>query len=213
MTGIGKQAISEVAPLGADRHLYALLDDLGKHQINRDGGTLCARVREGESGKGWIVDICLDFPVGSPHYGVEPTVNGGGQVALTEYSQEAVSRALDEAAERAGLRRIDAEVLRISASSGFLYAHVKLPDGSMSHGFVEPGAAEGDTVEWMGLEAHGKAVSPAKVVRKRTGPREGRHEPIKRVSSVTEALAGGGEQVTHGYQVSELDWQSLLPDE
>ena len=103
--------------------------------------------------------------------------------------------------------------MRIDAGSGFPYAHVKLPDGSMSHGFVESGAEEGDTVEWMGIEAHGKAVTPAKIVRKRTGPREGEHEPIKKVSSVTEALAGGGEQVTHGYQVSQLDWKNLLPDD
>ena len=102
----------------------------------------------------------------------------------------------------------EAEIQRINDSTGFLFAHCLSSDGSMVHGFVEEGAEEGDTVEWCG-EVHADSLTPARVLRKRTGPRDGEYQPIKQVESVAEALTSG-ESVGHGVTISELPFEKLL---
>ena len=127
------------------------------------------------------------------------------EVELVKYGYAVLER-LDR--WREGGQEEEAEILRISDSTGFLYAYCLSSDGRMVHGFVEEGAEEGDTVGWRG-EVHGDADSPAQVLRKRTGPRDGEYKPMKRVESVAEARTSG-ESIGHGITVSELPFEKLL---
>ena len=85
----------------------------------------------------------------------------------------------------------EAEIQRINASTGFLFAHCMLSNGSMVHGFVEEGAEEGDTVEWCG-DVHADSLTPARVLRKRTGPSSPWQKWLRGPRRRTSQMCGSG---------------------
>ena len=95
-----------LGPIGGERHLYKF----SPTQTNGDGGVLCGRVREAnpnnDEGDGWVAEVCwANHPSGSSLYGVEPMARDSEPVPFSEYSQEAVDSAIENAARSCGMER------------------------------------------------------------------------------------------------------------